>query len=116
MAPPGLDRLVETHAMIEQIGGDLKIADLMRFDPPVPSAVTAPSGSRMMVGAIIEESRVPVRQASRPPCIKSFSPNMLFSMKPKSPTMKPSPSPFDRLIAGDVFPSASITLTWVVPR
>ena len=30
----------------------------MRLEPPVPSAVTVPSDSKMMVGAIIDDSRV----------------------------------------------------------
>ena len=41
--------------MDEQVDGHLQDGGADAVDPPLPSAITAPSGLRMMVGAIMEE-------------------------------------------------------------
>ena len=44
----------------------------MRFDPPVPSAVSPPSGAAMIVGAIMLDSRRSGVQAWKPPGMQVF--------------------------------------------
>ena len=53
-----------------------RMAVRMRFDPPVPRAITVPSGCKMMDGAIIDERRTPCRHFPRPSGDRSSSPSM----------------------------------------
>ena len=71
--------------------------------------------SRTTVGAIIDATRTPGGAAWKPSGWRSSSPSMLLRRMPVPGMTSPEHSPFDVVIAA-MLPSASVTLTWVVPR
>ena len=108
---PRLRLLVLSLALSMFAGGATALAQ----EPPEPSAVTAPPGAWMTVGAIMVESRVSGVHRLKPLGFRSSSPSMLLSMKPHPSTTWPLPSPLV-MVAAAALPRASITEIWVVPR
>ena len=85
------------------------IAERIRFEPALPSAISGwSSADSTTVGAIMLGTRAPGVWRWKPSGLRSCSPSMLFRCMPVPGTTTPEQEPFEQVTAAQA-PSASIT-------